>query len=417
MLKPSVQTKKNLATEVVDPLITAEPTTNSRLAEIEIYLGLVRAAVARESPKPILVLGDLRATCCRARRVYIRCQRHNGLDTDLEGHMLDAYRQLKKDLQLAISKAKEMAREELLAGLNRVPWGPPYRGVRGKFRTQGAPVTETLPLDLLLRLVGELFSHPGERVPPQMALRSVIEDAVALPLITEREMEMALGRLRAKNTAPGPDRVLRRVLCDALEFLGARLRELFDECLCSGQPIVLLNETDKLFEKVLAAGLIQLLEEVGPGLSEAQYGFRTGRSTIDVLDALKTRTTEAVARGQVVLAVSLDVANAFNILPFDTIPEALRYHGVPTYLRRLLEAYLQDREVLWARVDGRLVRRRVGCGVPQGSVLGPILWNVGFDWLVSPFCYECGAPFDTAYHTLSVGGPHRRTDRQGVTVA
>ncbi|XP_046972459.1 uncharacterized protein LOC124539205 [Vanessa cardui] len=106
----------------------------------------------------------LRATCCRVRRAYVRCRRRNGLDTDLEG----------------------------------------------------APVTETLPPELLLRLVEELFPHPGEHVPPQMASRSVIETAVAPPLITEREMEMALGRLRAKKTAPGPDGVPGPVLCGAL---------------------------------------------------------------------------------------------------------------------------------------------------------------------------------------------------------
>nr|XP_026499845.1 uncharacterized protein LOC113403490 [Vanessa tameamea] len=66
-------------------------------------------------------IADLWATCCRARRAYVRCRRRTGLDTDLEGQMLDAYRQLKKDLQLAISKAKEKAREELLAGFNRDP--------------------------------------------------------------------------------------------------------------------------------------------------------------------------------------------------------------------------------------------------------------------------------------------------------
>ncbi|XP_050361920.1 trypsin-like [Nymphalis io] len=157
----------------------------------------------------------------------------------------------------------------MLADLNRDPWGRPYRGVRGKVSTHGAPVTETMPPEPLLRLVEELFPLPGEHVPPRMAPRSVIEEEiVAPPQITEREMETALDR-----------------------------------------PLT-------------------HLEEVGPGLSEAQYGFRAGRSTIDALNALKTRPMEAVARGDVALAVSLDVANAFNSLPFETIREALQYHGV-----------------------------------------------------------------------------------------
>ncbi|CAB3230287.1 unnamed protein product [Arctia plantaginis] len=152
------------------------------------------------------------------------------------------------------------------------------------------------------------------------------------------------------------------------------------ESVAAYRPIVLLDEAGKLFERVLSARIVRHLCEVGPDLSDAQFGFREGRSTIDAVMRLRAVTEEAVSCGGVVLAVSLDIANAFNSLPFSCIREALRYHGVPEYLRRLVADYLEERTVMYEDRDGVLRRRAMSCGVPQGSVLGPLLWNIGYDW-------------------------------------
>lgn len=355
-------------------------------------------------------IANLRTACNTARRVYVRCRRRFGHDPAMEHTLHENYRQAKKSLQLAIKKAKTQAREELLSGLNRDPWGRPYRAARKKLRNHGAPITTTMEPALLERVVSMLFPNPPAHAPPAMVPPvPEAEQSVEAPTVTEGEMNAALFRLRGKKTAPGPDGVPGRVICLAAEYLGDGIRELFDVCLRCGQfpklwkegrlcllqkegrpadspsayrPVVLLDETAKLFEKILADRLVRHLEDIGPGLSDAQYGFRAGRSTIDALDALKSLTTNAVERGQVVMAISLDVRNAFNSLPFETLKEAFRFHKVPAYLGRLLEAYLEDRVVLWEGKDGELHQRRVGCGVPQGSVLGPILWNIGFDWLL-----------------------------------
>ncbi|CAB3220548.1 unnamed protein product [Arctia plantaginis] len=79
---------------------------------------------------------------------------------------------------------------------------------------------------------------------------------------------------------------------------------------------------------------------VGPDLADNQYGFRQGRSTVDAIMRVKALAEEAVSRGEVVLAVSLDIANAFNTMPWSCIREALVYHEVPLYLRRIVGAYL-----------------------------------------------------------------------------
>jgi len=53
----------------------------------------------------------------------------------------------------------------------------------------------------------------------------------------------------------------------------------------------------------------------------------------------------AVQEGGVVIAVSLDISNAFNTLPWDRRGRALQHHRVPLYIRRVLRGYLTGRSL------------------------------------------------------------------------
>ncbi|CAK1593609.1 unnamed protein product [Parnassius mnemosyne] len=234
------------------------------------------------------------------------------------------------------------------------------------------------------------------------------EESTDVPEVTQTETRAAVSRLRAKNTAPGPDGVPGRALVLALKELEPQLRGLFTACLEQGQfpsvwkegrlvllrkegrpadspsayrPIVLLDEAGKLLERIVADRLVSHLWREGPDLDENQFGFRRGRSTIDAITRVRALAEETVSRGGVVLAVSLDISNAFNTLPWSCIREALNYHRVPPYLRRTIGAYLEERCVTYWGRDGA-GRRVMSCGVPQGSVLGPLLWNIGYDWVL-----------------------------------
>ena len=145
------------------------------------------------------------------------------------------------------------------------------------------------------------------------------------------------------------------------------------------RPICLLDEAGKLLERVIAARLLDHLAPAEfPDLSDRQFGFRRQRSTVDAILLVRSLSRRAAEGGGVSVAVSLDIANVFNTVSWAAIERALVFHSVPLYLRRLVWDYLRGRVVSYVGRDGDGVAH-VHRGVPQGSVLGPLLWNLAYD--------------------------------------
>jgi len=74
------------------------------------------------------------------------------------------------------------------------------------------------------------------------------------------------------------------------------------------------------------------------------------------------------------MAISLDIKNAFNTLPWDRVGHALRNRGVPQYCVGVIREYFRDWDLTYIGQDGRRQEKSIRCGVPQESVLGPLLW-------------------------------------------
>lgn len=76
---------------------------------------------------------------------------------------------------------------------------------------------------------------------------------------------------------------------------------------------------------------------------------------------------DEIFRGRMALSVSLNIANAFNILPWVCIRRALSYHEVPVYLRNVIGDYLRERIIEYRGRTEALQESHLWCSVMVGA--------------------------------------------------
>ena len=206
------------------------------------------------------------------------------------------------------------------------------------------------------------------------------------------------------NKASGPDGIPALVLRTAAAELATPLARLFQLCFNSGhmpaqwkvadvvpcfkkgdkhspsnyRPISLLPVLSKIMERLVNKAMWKHLNDQKL-ISKQQFGFRAGHSTSDALTYVSQRLTNTINNREEARVVCLDISKAFDRVWHPGLLEKLSALGFSGKLLAWLADYLSNRSMKVILNGKSSSLKWINAGVPQGSILGPLLFIIFID--------------------------------------
>lgn len=252
------------------------------------------------------------------------------------------------------------------------------------------------------KLIQQLLPHNEEQNQDDLIIEKSILGKEEMVQIAPEEIKEII-RISKSKKAPGLDTITNEVLKMVWEELKDELVGIINSCYERGifpkqwkkarlifiykgqnknknnpkayRPICLLPTFAKLLEKII---LRRITGEIEMNLNDRQHGFRQGRSTETAIEEVM-RIIEG-SEAKYVVAIMLDIDNAFSTLRWQDVLEEIFKLNIHQRDKYLIKSYLQNRVVVYQELNMEVIMDR---GCPQGSILGPVMWNIVFNTLLN----------------------------------
>ena len=271
----------------------------------------------------------------------------------------------------------------------------PLRNHNKKFIYENKEMAE-----ILAQQYFSVYNKPDSTLPPAHILFPGNETIFNDITLTEEDFTAAISELSA-TAGTGPDGFPAILLKNCKEEYSKPLTLLWRKCLDEGitpgslkrpiiipkfkdgskadaenyRPIALTSHIIKIFEKVLRSKLVQYLEE-NHLFNKNQHGFVKGKSCLSQLLAHYDTILSGLEEGAGVDIVYLDFSKAFDKVDFHILLNKIKKLGIGGKIGRWLYSFLTGRTQSVLVNNTLSAPTDVLSGVPQGSVIGPLLFLI-----------------------------------------